>query len=186
MGNTIKDLTGRRFGKLKVIRLVKNPKVKDIFHGSWWLCECDCGIKKEIRGTQLRNGHSKSCGCMSMANWFKRSGRTEPNIIFYQYKKSAKERKLEFKLTFDEFSKLILMPCYYCGEKASRKINYYKWTNGFVHNGVDRLDSKIGYIKENCVPCCTKCNFAKRESSIEEFYKWVKKINKNLERRNLL
>lgn len=48
------DLTGKRFGRLVVIRrLDKN----------YWLCKCDCGNQKEILGSNLRTGHSTSCGC---------------------------------------------------------------------------------------------------------------------------
>lgn len=30
-----------------------------------WICRCECGTIKSIRGTELRNGNSKSCGCIS-------------------------------------------------------------------------------------------------------------------------
>ena len=41
----IKDIKNKRFGKLKVIRMVQTP-MKDTRHGKWWLCECDCGNQK--------------------------------------------------------------------------------------------------------------------------------------------
>lgn len=31
--------------------------------GALWLCKCDCGVSKAIRGTAMRCGHIKSCGC---------------------------------------------------------------------------------------------------------------------------
>lgn len=31
--------------------------------GKYWLCQCDCGNIKEIRGDHLKSGHTKSCGC---------------------------------------------------------------------------------------------------------------------------
>lgn len=59
MGKFI-DLTGQRFGKLKVI----SPSHKDK-QGAWcWNCECDCGNKiNTIRGYSLIRGDSTSCGC---------------------------------------------------------------------------------------------------------------------------
>lgn len=53
-------LTGRRFGKLAV--LCRDSR-KD--GGNWyWICECDCGNRKSIRGTSLvRDGGTRSCGC---------------------------------------------------------------------------------------------------------------------------
>jgi hypothetical protein len=29
-----------------------------------WLCRCSCGNTKEVIGSSLKNGHSKSCGCL--------------------------------------------------------------------------------------------------------------------------
>lgn len=48
------DLTGQKFGRLTVVR-----KTLD----SHWLCQCDCGVEKEVRSTLLRSGKTKSCGC---------------------------------------------------------------------------------------------------------------------------
>jgi len=51
------DLTGRKFGKLTVIKKAKKrgPKL-------YWLCKCECGVEKEIRGSSLKAGDSTSCG----------------------------------------------------------------------------------------------------------------------------
>ena len=54
-----KDLTQRIFGKLTVLFRVQNDK-----QGlSQWLTECGCGNQIVVRGTSLRNGHTRSCGC---------------------------------------------------------------------------------------------------------------------------
>lgn len=54
------DMTGKRFGKLSVIRLISHDKQQNAV----WECLCDCGTKKNIRGYNLRNGSIKSCGCL--------------------------------------------------------------------------------------------------------------------------
>jgi len=54
------DLTDQRFGKLVVIRRVSN----DHSNLSQWECQCDCGITKIIRSSSLKNGITKSCGCL--------------------------------------------------------------------------------------------------------------------------
>ena len=55
------DLTGRRFGKLRVIRRDNGRKDGGNYY---WICECDCGNRKSIRGTSLvREGGTRSCGC---------------------------------------------------------------------------------------------------------------------------
>lgn len=52
------DLTGKRFGKLTVIERAPNSKNRVV-----WLCECDCGNRKEITAYNLVHGFTKSCGC---------------------------------------------------------------------------------------------------------------------------
>ena len=54
------DLTGQRFGKWTVIRRAENPNYSDAV----WLCRCDCGTVRIVRGKDLRYGKSKSCGCL--------------------------------------------------------------------------------------------------------------------------
>ena len=52
------DLTGKRFGKLTVIKYAFTRKGK-----AYWHCKCDCGNEKDISGTHLVQGDIKSCGC---------------------------------------------------------------------------------------------------------------------------
>lgn len=55
---------GMKFGRLKVLK--KNGKRKD---GSiYWLCECKCGNTTSTSSVDLRNGNSKSCGCLRKEN----------------------------------------------------------------------------------------------------------------------
>lgn len=55
------DLTGKRIGKLVVISECKertsNGKIK-------WICLCDCGKETVVWRSSLRNGSTKSCGCL--------------------------------------------------------------------------------------------------------------------------
>jgi hypothetical protein len=54
------DITGRRFG-----RLIAMESVGSTIDGRrLWLCRCDCGIEKSIRGKTLRRGETRSCGCL--------------------------------------------------------------------------------------------------------------------------
>lgn len=55
----VNDLTGKRFGKLKVIERAENTEKG----GTTWLCKCDCGNEKVIRGSSLISGSTISCGC---------------------------------------------------------------------------------------------------------------------------
>ena len=54
------DLTGKTFGRLYVIE-----KDMSLAHrNSHWICRCDCGTIKSIRGSYLLCGDAKSCGCL--------------------------------------------------------------------------------------------------------------------------
>jgi len=59
--NRIKDLTGKKFGRLLVLKI--GDKERKRGKGVRWLCQCDCGKIKEILGMDLITGQSKSCGC---------------------------------------------------------------------------------------------------------------------------
>lgn len=181
----MKNIKGLRFGRLVVLEMVDSPK-KDTRHGKWWLCKCDCGNTKIIMGVSLRTGKSKSCGCRNIATRFKRSGRTEINILFSSYRRSALDRKLVFDLSFEHLSKLIKQECFYCGCNPSQTMNYYKWTDGFLYNGIDRVDSDEGYVLSNCVTCCSTCNYAKRTLSTKQFYLWITNIFNNLKSKGVL
>lgn len=62
MGNLI-DLTDKKFGRLTVIKQNGRDKSKKIM----WLCRCDCGNEKTVRGDDLRAGKVQSCGCLHKA-----------------------------------------------------------------------------------------------------------------------
>lgn len=58
------DETGNKHGRLKVLERVENTRAG----GARWLCKCDCGTKITVIGLDLRNGHTKSCGCRKVEN----------------------------------------------------------------------------------------------------------------------
>ena len=53
------DITGQRFGKLIVIERVGTAQKGETL----WKCKCDCGNEVVVRRTNLRTGHTRSCGC---------------------------------------------------------------------------------------------------------------------------
>lgn len=50
-----KDLTGKKFGRLTVIRSLYGSKVE---------CQCDCGNNVCVSTTDVISGHTQSCGCL--------------------------------------------------------------------------------------------------------------------------
>lgn len=59
-GRPVIDLTGKKFGRLTVIR----QDGRDDYGRIKWLCECECGRISTVIGNLLKNGTTKSCGCL--------------------------------------------------------------------------------------------------------------------------
>lgn len=59
----LKDLSGQRFGRWLVVDRGNNRYQPSGGYRVTWNCICDCGNKKEVPGSDLVNGFSKSCGC---------------------------------------------------------------------------------------------------------------------------
>ena len=53
------DISGQRFGRWAALKKIAGGRPQ----GSIWLCRCDCGIERAVRGAALTNGQSASCGC---------------------------------------------------------------------------------------------------------------------------
>ena len=83
--------------------------------------------------------------------------------LFSNYKAKAARRGLSWKLEFGEFRELSKQTCAYCGTAPLQSYGSYRY------NGVDRLDSRRGYIPLNCVSCCKVCNCAKKTLTFAEF-----------------
>lgn len=82
---------------------------------------------------------------------------------FSGYKAKAKERKLVFELTVEEFDLLTQQACWYC-------------ENADSPHGIDRVDNADGYTWTNSVSCCYRCNAAKSALTMAEFLEMCKKV----------
>lgn len=60
VGNA-EDLTGKIFGNLTVLYRVKHTGTTS---GAKWKCQCDCGKYKDVLASNLKKGHTLSCGCL--------------------------------------------------------------------------------------------------------------------------
>ena len=56
----VTEIAGKRFGNLIVLK----RSGSDSFGRATWLCQCDCGKQKVIRGGHLLYGKTLSCGCL--------------------------------------------------------------------------------------------------------------------------
>jgi len=164
------DEIGNKYGNLTVIARGPVDRRGEIL----WVCECGCGNKVNVLGSNLRNGRQKSCGCKRRLP----KGEAALNFLFRALKKSARERGLEWSISREQVRELTKKPCYYCGIEPRQEIKngYNGYNGGIKYNGLDRVDNSRGYVIDNVVPCCRVCNFAKSNKSIDEFREWVARV----------
>ena len=58
------DITGEKFGRWKVLARGEDRVDKSGQTRQLWECECECGTKKQVIGSHLIYGNSRSCGCL--------------------------------------------------------------------------------------------------------------------------
>lgn len=173
----ITDITGERYGRLVAIRMVE---VKDRF--AMWECQCDCGKVTICRGSNLRNGKTKSCGCLRIELLEVEEYESSFNRIVANMKYSAQKRGYEWHLSNEEVREITKRNCFYCGIGPEQICGHKKesFPNGiYTYNGIDRIDNARGYIIDNVVACCRWCNYAKKTRTISEFREWVIRVYEN-------
>jgi len=81
---TMKDISEQQFVKI-------TPKFPVIIDGNnrhlHWLCECTCGNHVVIRGDSIRNGHAKSCGCLTLDLLYNRFQNKRDSMIGMKFGK---------------------------------------------------------------------------------------------------
>lgn len=160
------DRTGQRFGRLTVVELA------EVKREARWLCRCDCGGEIVTRGSCLANGDTKSCGCLAKDRLGPRA--VARRTVLNSYKGGARARGLPWDLSDDDFDRLTALPCSYCGTPPSR--THAVRRSSFTYNGIDRVDSSLGYTPENAVPCCTICNRAKSDLPYDAWMAWIGRV----------
>lgn len=62
-----KDLTGMTFGRLTVLEQAEDHIQPNGVHRPMWKCQCNCKDKTIVivQGSDLKYGHTKSCGCIN-------------------------------------------------------------------------------------------------------------------------
>ena len=128
-------------------------------------CLCPDCEKEMIREYRFRNRPCKACSNKRRAG-NKHYSFQHGNKHYSVYKSAAKKRGYRFKISVAEFEDIVSEPCHYCGD------------NGKV--GIDRKDNTLGYLLNNCLPCCAICNRAKRDLPYDVFLNHIAKISEHL------
>lgn len=167
-----KDHRGSVFGKLTVIEELPKLKTKLL-----WLCRCDCGREVSVTASNLVTRNTTSCGICIKSPY----SPSERCLLLHwnNYKNNAKNRKVEFKLDYLQFTELVTKNCYYCGS-TPQVTNFQSYVGADYSpefrarlttavSGIDRKNPAQGYIADNCVPCCSFCNYAKHRLTEQEY-----------------
>ena len=163
---------GDVFKRLTVIELLFNPSNKKV------KCRCECGNETILSVSNLLK--TNSCGCFHkeiMAS--KNPWQTELNSYKHH---NADKRNLIWDLSLENFIKLINQNCFYCNLEPNITTHVSK----LKRNSIDRVDSTIGYILSNCVPCCKVCNNMKKNLPQSQFIELISKIYLNIKSGRLI
>lgn len=160
------DLTGRRFGRLVVIREAGRTKDGKVT----WLCRCECGAETVVISNDLRSEKTKSCGCLSreqIVSLHTTHGcKHEPWYNVYNgmlqrcgHREGASERNLRL------YRDRGIAVCE--GWRNSPRafgdwLLSHGWRNGLQ---IDRIDNGKGYYPDNCRVVTPKENANNRRNT---------------------
>lgn len=137
------DLTGQKFGRLSVIKHLGSTYCE---------CKCECGNIVNVLTSNLKSGHTKSCGCLnkelSKQRHFKH-GKTQSRL--YHIYHSIKDRcyNKNYKRYNDYGGRGIAV----CDEWQDDFQAFYDWSinNGYKDNlTIDRINNNGNYEPNNC------------------------------------
>ena len=124
----LEDLTGRRFGMLTVLHRVENDSRGNV----QYLCRCDCGNEKVVRGAPMVHGLTLSCGCFaqSVGEMYISDALCEMGLNSEAQMRfpdltgiGGMELSYDFGV-FDEFNELLFL-IEYQGEQHYRSVEYF-------------------------------------------------------------
>lgn len=139
------DLTNQKFGNL----LVVERRGSDENGQALWLCRCDCGKEKIIRGHDLKGG-TKSCGCSRRYN----TGLYQHGLSgtrLHNIWRSMKDRC--FNPNNKSYSFYGGRGISICNAWLNDFMPFYEWANSHGYNDnltIDRIDPNKNYSPQNC------------------------------------
>ena len=147
MRHRFDDLTGREFGRLRVISFFG----KDKRGNTLWKCLCQCGNTTIAGGSHLRQGNTKSCGCLKKdTNREKWTTHGKRNTRLYRVYHSMKDRcERPGGKSYKNYGARGITVC----EKWQLFEPFYTWAieNGYREGlTIERIDNDKGYSPDNC------------------------------------
>lgn len=170
---TGKDLSGKRFGKLIAIEVVRSERNRKV-----WKCKCDCGQYIDVASTTLKTG-KKTCGCspnsnvqLDNPNW--RGYKDMPATVWTGIVRGAEARNIEVKISIEYAWQIWEKQdgrCSYTGVKLQFPSRNKETRNSQYNASLDRIDSSKGYIEGNVQWVRSEINIMKSVYSDDFFLK---------------
>jgi len=166
-------LAGERFGRLTVVQ-DRGPREVE--------CRCDCGATKIAVRKYLRNGDTRSCGCLhkeGLIAMSKKHGDTGSRL--HRIWKSMRTRATNPNRK--QASDYVLRGITVCDEWSDyRKFREWAECNGYADNlTIDRIDNNGPYSPDNCrwVTYKDQCR-NKRNTHVFEYHGQVYRTIKDM------